>query len=99
MMDSAFAISVPGRPVAAPGQQQGQARAEAAMAFEALVTGELAKMMFSGLDASGPFGGGHAEGIYRGMMAEHMGEAIAQRGGLGLSPAIMDQLIKMENQS
>lgn len=83
----------------AAGELSGQPHAKAAKAFEALITGEFAKMMVSGLDTSGPFGGGHAEGIYRGMMAEHVGEAIARRGGLGLSPAIMDQLIRMEQGS
>ena len=72
-----------------------QAR-EAVQAFEALLIGELAGLMLGSVPTDGPFGGGHAEDIYRGMMAEHLGSAVAKRGGLGLAPALMQEVIRLQ---
>jgi Rod binding domain-containing protein len=68
----------------------------AAEQFEALLIGELTQLMIGTVEVDGLFGGGHAEGVYRGMMAEHLGIAIARRGGLGLAPALMAEVIRMQ---
>ncbi len=73
-----------------------QTRQVAARQFEAMLIGELSNLMFSTIATDGPFGGGHAEGIYRGMMAEHVGTAIARRGGLGLVPALDAELLALQ---
>lgn len=64
--------------------------------FEAMLIGELASLMLGTVSTDGMFGGGHAEDIYRGMMAEHLGNAVAKRGGLGLTPALMDEVIRLQ---
>mgnify|MGYP001411240079 CR=1 FL=1 len=79
------------RALAAENQRQ-----EAAQKFESMLIGELSNLMFSTVETDGPFGGGHAEGIYRGMMAEHVGTAIAKRGGLGLVPALDAELLALQ---
>lgn len=69
---------------------------EAVQAFESVLLGELTALMFSTVKTDGPFGGGHAEEMYRGMMTEHLGTAIAKRGGLNLVPSLMNELIRMQ---
>ncbi|MEM8827540.1 MAG: flagellar biosynthesis protein FlgJ, partial [Pseudomonadota bacterium] len=62
MTDPAIFDIAPQRALAAPVAGGTDAGADAAEQFEALVVGELAKLMVSTLPTDGPFGGGHAEG-------------------------------------
>ena len=89
-MDPIASIAPPHPAIIAP-----QTRAAVAQ-FEGLLVGELASLMLGTVNSDGMFGGGHAEDIYRGMMAEHLGNAIAKRGGLGLAPALMEEVIRMQ---
>lgn len=68
----------------------------AAQDFEAVLVGQLMGLMLESVPTDGPFGGGNGEDIYRGMLAEQMGREIAKRGGLGLSPMIMNEIIRMQ---
>ena len=98
MTQTAPAALLADRALPAAAALQARPHARAAEEFEALIAGEFAKLMLGTAgDGSGPFGGGHAEGIYRGMMADHIGNAIAARGGIGVAPVVMDQLIRLGN--
>jgi hypothetical protein len=89
-MDPVAALPAPPPAIVEP-------RSKAAVeAFEALLIGELASLMLGTVETDGRFGGGHAETIYRGMMAEHLGNAVVRRGGLGLAPALMDEVIRLQ---
>lgn len=83
-------VPVTGQPPAAPAMQK------AARAFESVFVGELVSLMMSQVSTEGPFGGGHAEETWRGMLAEEMGKSISNRGGLGLAPHILRQMIEMQ---
>ena len=93
-------LALPPTPRPAPPSAQALASAPQAKAaveqFEAMLIGELAALMIGTVPADTMFGGGHAEDIYKGMMAEHLGNAVAKRGGLGLAPALMDEVIRMQ---
>ncbi|MBW4330411.1 rod-binding protein [Stakelama sp. CBK3Z-3] len=63
--------------------------------FEAVFIGQMTQLMLESVE-QGEFSGGHGEEMFRGVLAEKMGSAIADRGGLGLAPAVLDQIIKMQ---
>jgi Rod binding domain-containing protein len=80
---------------AAPPPALEKARATAA-AFEAVLIGQMAKIMLESAGDSGDFGGGHGEAMFRGVLAEHLGTQIARAGGIGLAPAVLDQILKLQ---
>lgn len=72
---------------------EAQAR-KSADAFEAIFVAQMLKPMFEGLATDGPMGGGHAEGIYRGMQIEEFGKAISKQGGIGLADSVFREIMK-----
>jgi Rod binding domain-containing protein len=51
------------------------------------------------VDTEGLFGGGQSEKIFRSMMVDEYGKAIAQAGGVGIADAVQREILKMqENQ-
>lgn len=63
--------------------------------FEAVFIGQMTQLMFESVEA-GEFSGGHGEQMFRGVLAEKLGGAIADRGGLGLAPKVLEQIIKLQ---
>ena len=73
----------------------GSAR-EAAEAFEAMVIAQMLAPMFATLPTDGPFGGGHAEGVYRSMMVDEIGKTVAGSGGIGLADSVHAEILKLQ---
>ena len=73
--------------------------ARTAQEFEAVFLGEMSKLMLESVDMGDEFSGGHAEQIFRGILAEKLGGEIARRGGVGLAPDVMEQMIRMQEGS
>ncbi|RYE79448.1 MAG: flagellar biosynthesis protein FlgJ [Hyphomicrobiales bacterium] len=69
--------------------------AETARSFEAVFIGQMTQLMLESVE-SGEFSGGHGEQMFRGVMAEHLGTAISAKGGLGLAPYVLEQIIKLQ---
>lgn len=70
-----------------------------AQEFEALFLSEMLAPVFESVDTEGPFGGGQSEKIFRSMMVDEYGKAIAQAGGVGIADAVQREILKMqENQ-
>jgi peptidoglycan hydrolase FlgJ len=83
---------------AAPVESRATAQArETAQAFEAVLIGQLTKMMMESAGDGGEFSGGHGETMFRGVLAENLGAEVAKRGGLGLAPAVMQEIIHLQN--
>jgi Rod binding domain-containing protein len=96
MMDELAAVSTPPAPAPQmPRTTDGDPKA-VAREFEAVFIGEMTKIMMETVPTDGPFGGGHGEEMFRGIMAERLGDAIARRGGIGLAPVVMGQILKMQ---
>jgi Rod binding domain-containing protein len=76
--------------------RQGADAAATATAFEAVFLGQMAQAMLGSVESDSGFSGGHGEEIFRGILAEQLGTAMAARGGIGLAPAVMDQIIKLQ---
>ena len=76
---------------------QGTAAAtKTAREFEAVFVGQMTQMMMETATPDGEFSGGHGEEMFRGVLAEKLGTAISQRGGIGLAPMVLNQIIKLQ---
>ncbi len=73
--------------------------AKTAKEFEAVFLGEMSKLMLESVELGDQFSDGHAEQIFRGILAEKLGGEIARRGGVGLAPSVMEQMIRMQEGS
>ncbi|MGN6374320.1 MAG: rod-binding protein [Sphingomonas sp.] len=63
--------------------------------FEAVFIGQMMQLMMGSVE-QGEFSGGHGEEMFRGVLAEQLGTVIAKRGGIGLAPAVLDQIIRLQ---
>ena len=71
------------------------APAKTAREFEAVFLGQMTQLMMESV-GEGEFSGGHGEQMFRGVLAEKLGVAIAERGGVGLAPSVLEQIIKLQ---
>ena len=69
--------------------------AETAKNFEAVFLGQMTQMMLESVE-KGEFNGGAGEDMFRGVLAEKLGTEIANRGGVGLAPVVLDQILKLQ---
>ena len=76
--------------------QNRQAVHQAAENFEAVYLSQMLAPMFEGLKTDGWFGGGPGEDIYRSMMVEEYGKAIAHTGGLGIAENVERELLRLQ---
>jgi Rod binding domain-containing protein len=67
--------------------------------FEAVFLGQMLKTMLESGAPEGDFTGGQGEEMFRGVMAEKLGVEMARKGGIGLAPAVLDQMMKMQEQN
>ena len=70
--------------------------AKTAQDFEAFFLGQMLQPMFEGLQAEAPFGGGHAEKIWRTMMVDEMGKAMAEAGGIGIADSVKREILRLQ---
>ena len=84
-------------PAPAPGVVTARMR-ETAEAFEASFLAQMLKPMFEGLSTEAPFGGGEAEGTWRGFLVEAMAKQAVRGGGIGLADQVVAQMLKMQEQ-
>ena len=67
--------------------------------FEASFLTQMLKPMFDSLSTEAPFGGGEAEGTWRGFLVEAMAKQAVKAGGIGLTDTIVAEMIKMQEQA
>ena len=72
-----------------------EARA-AAQDFEAFFLSKMAETMFEGISTDGMFGGGHAEKVYRSLLVNEYGKAMAKNGSVGVARNLTHLLTDME---
>lgn len=70
--------------------------AKTAKEFEAMVVGELIAPMFEALDTDGFGGGGAGEKMFRPMLVREYAKSIVASGGIGLSDAVAQEMIRMQ---
>ncbi len=62
--------------------------------FEAFFLGQMLQPMFASIEPAKPFGGGHAEKIWKSLMVDEVGKSMAKNGGIGLADMIQRELLK-----
>ena len=67
----------------------------AAESFEAVFLFEILQSMYNTVEI-GEFSGGSSENIYRSMMNEEIAKSISKNGGIGISKAIYNEIIKSQ---
>lgn len=67
-----------------------------ARAFEAVFLGQMTQLMLGSVEQQGALSGGPGAEAFRGILAEQIGTAIAARGGIGLSSAVMAQMLTLQ---
>lgn len=72
---------------------------QAAQEFEAFYLARALEPMFEGLSSEAPFGGGMAEDMWRSLLIDEYGKAIAKAGGIGIADAIVRGLIDIQEQA
>lgn len=76
-----------------------EAASKAAENFEAVFVSQMVSHMFAGIKEDAMFGGGQAGDMYRSMLNEEYGRAIAKTGGIGVANQVMQQILKMQEGS
>lgn len=64
--------------------------------FEAMFLSQMLAPMFENLGEGSLFGDGPGAGIYRGMLVEEYGKAVAKSGGLGIADAVQREFLKLQ---
>ncbi len=68
----------------------------AAENFEAVFLSQMLTPMFETLGSDGMFGAGPGEDIYRSLMVEEYGKAIARSGGVGIAARVERELLQLQ---
>lgn len=71
----------------------------AAKDFEAVFITEMLRPMFDGIEVDKRFGGGRGEEVFRSMMIDEYGKAVAEAGGIGMADHIKAELLKAQEKS
>jgi len=79
----------------APTRKVDVKNAQTAKDFEAMFLGQMTKMMLESVE-KGDINGGAGEEMFQGILAEKLGGEIANRGGIGLAPAVLDSILKLQ---
>ena len=87
-------VSAPGAPATL--SRPDPAAAKAAREFESVFLGQMTKLMLESVELGDQFSGGHGEEMFRGVLAETLGAEMARQGGVGLAPAVLEQIIKLQ---
>ena len=69
---------------------------EVARQFERMFISEMLAPMFQGLETDGPMGGGNAEATFRPMLVDQYADAISRGGGIGISDAVLKEILRMQ---
>ena len=89
---------LPPAPSAPPAAAPTARMRETAEAFEASFLSQMLKPMFEGISTEAPFGGGEAEGTWRGFLVEAMAKQAVRGGGIGLADQVVAEMLRMQEQ-
>ncbi len=76
--------------------QQDRSAAAVARQFEGVFAGQITKIMMETVEQDEQFSGGHGEEMFRGILAEQIGNSIASGKGLGIASAVEAQIIRLQ---
>ena len=88
-------LSAARQPAAEATGNKAKARATAE-SFEAFLLGKFFEQMFAGIRTDGMFGGGQGENVYRSMMMQEYGKAVAKGGGIGIAVSVYRSILQIQ---
>jgi Rod binding domain-containing protein len=68
----------------------------AAEDFEAFFLSQVFEQMFAGVEPDPMFGGGEGESVFRSLMLQEYGKAVARTGGIGIADAVQKEILKLQ---
>jgi Rod binding domain-containing protein len=71
---------------------------KAAQDFEAMFMSSMLESMTAGIKTDKTFGGGQGETMYRSLLNQEYGKAIASTGTLGLAASIEREMLRVQEQ-
>lgn len=83
---------------AKPVSKQDAKNQQTAQDFEAVFLGQMTQLMMQSVQQDGDFNGGAGEEMFRGILGEKLGTEMAKRGGIGLAPSVLDQIIQLQGK-
>ena len=72
---------------------------KAATDFETVFVSQMLGHMFDGVKTYPLFGGGHGEEMFRSMMTDEYAKQIVNRGGFGISGAVMKTMLAEQEKA
>jgi len=72
---------------------------QAAKEFESFFLSQMLDQISSGISSEGMFGGGHAEKVFKGLLNQEYGKAIALSGGVGIADMVRVEMLRMQEQT
>jgi len=69
---------------------------KAAQEVEGFFITIMLESMFAGIKTDGLFGGGHGEKVFRSMMFEEYGKAIAHTNELGIADSVRREILRLQ---
>jgi Rod binding domain-containing protein len=100
--------SIPATPTALPSAAPPSASDHAALEakartigddFESFFISAMLEQMSSGVAVDPVFGGGHGETVFRSLLNQEYGKVFVKSGGIGISKAIQDEIIRLQEHS
>ena len=64
--------------------------------FESMFLSQMLSPIFDALKTDGPFGGGHAEGMYRSFLVDAYAKAMTRSGGIGIADQVQREILKLQ---
>ena len=64
--------------------------------FEAMFLAQMLAPIFETLETDGPFGGGSGEQMYRPILVQEYGKAIAANGGIGIAEEVQREILRLQ---
>lgn len=95
LAEAQIALQAAAPPSPSKSANPGRAR-EAAEEFEALFLAQMIQHMFEGIETQGLFGGGHGEDMFRDMLFQEFGKAIARAGGVGIADSVQREILRVQ---
>jgi len=83
---------------AAAKQQNEAAIGKVAEDFEAFFASAYFEQMFSGIQPDSVTGGGEGESMFRSLMIQEYGKAVARQRALGIADVVKRQLLQLQEQ-
>lgn len=64
--------------------------------FEGFFLARFIDAIQAGIKTDGPFGGGHAEEAFRGLLSDEYAKSVARAGGIGLADAVEREMLRIQ---